>query len=81
MSTVNCVVTPAMIMKKLHILKSQYRREVKEMKTSQKSGVGTDDLYLPRLSCYDALVLLGDVVTPLCIQLIYPTLHELYLNT
>ena len=59
-STINCVVTPDMIMKKLHTLRGQYRREVKEMKTSQKSGAGTDNLYLPRLWCYDALAFLGD---------------------
>ena len=49
MSTVNCVITPEMIMKKLHTLRGQYCREMKEMKTSQKSGADTDDLYLPRL--------------------------------
>ena len=47
-------------MKKFHTLRSQYRREVKEMKTSQKSGAGTDDLYLSKLWCYDALALFGD---------------------
>ena len=64
MSTVNCVVTPEIIMKKLHTLRSQYRREVKEMKTSQKSGAGTDNLYLPRLWCYHTLAFLGDGDTP-----------------
>ena len=34
------------------------------MKTSQKSGAGTDDLYFPRLWCYDALAFLGDEDTP-----------------
>ena len=64
MSTVNCVITPEIIMKKLHTLRSQYRREVKEMKTSQKSGAGTDDLYLPRLWCYHTLAFLGYGDTP-----------------
>ena len=41
MSRINCVITLEMIMKKLHKLRSQYRREVKEMKTSLKSGAGT----------------------------------------
>ena len=30
------------------------------MKTSQKSGAGTDDLYLPRLWCYHTLAFLSD---------------------
>ena len=30
------------------------------MKTSQKSEAGTDNLYLPRLWCYDVLAFLGD---------------------
>ena len=34
------------------------------MKTSQKPGAGTDDLYLPRLWCYDALAFFGDGDTP-----------------
>ena len=34
-------------MKKLHTFRSQYCREMKEMKTSQKSGAGADHLYLP----------------------------------
>ena len=55
----NCVITPEIIMKKLHTLRSQYRREMKEMKTLQKSGAATDDLYLPRLWCYHALAWLG----------------------
>ena len=60
----NCVITPEIIMKKLHTLRGQYHREMKEMKISQKSGEGTDDLYLPRLWCYDALAFLGDGDTP-----------------
>ena len=53
-----------MIMKKLHTLRGQYHREVKEMKTSQKSGAATDDLYLTRLWCYHTLAFLGDRDTP-----------------
>ena len=49
----------------MHTLRDQYHREVKEMKTSQKSGVGTDDLqYLSRLWCYDVLAFHGDGDTP-----------------
>ena len=53
-----------MIMKKLHTMRGQHRQEVKERKTSQKSGAGTDDLYLPRLWCYNVLAFLGDGDTP-----------------
>ena len=65
MSKINGIIPPEIIMKKLHTLRGQYRREMKEMKTLQKSGAGTDDLYLPRLWCYDALAFLGDGDTPL----------------
>ena len=65
MGTMNCLLTPEMIMKKLHTLRGQYRREVREIKTSQKSGADTDDLYQPRLWCYDALAFLDAKHTPL----------------
>ncbi|XP_063876929.1 uncharacterized protein LOC135109480 [Scylla paramamosain] len=64
MGTMNCLITPAIIMKKLHTLRSQFRRELKQIKTSQKSGTGTNDLYVPKLWCYDALAFLGDGDTP-----------------
>ena len=58
-SPINCVITSEMIMKKLHTLRGQYRREVEEMKTLQKSGASTDHLYLSILWCY-ALAFLSD---------------------
>ncbi|KAK3880445.1 hypothetical protein Pcinc_015047 [Petrolisthes cinctipes] len=47
-------------MKKLHTLRSQFRREVKTVKASQRSGVGTDVVYIPKLWCYNSLSFLGD---------------------
>lgn len=64
MDAMKCVITAADIMKKLHTLRSQYRREMKEVKASQKSGAGTDDLYVPKLWCFDALTFLCDGDTP-----------------
>ena len=64
MGTMNCLLTPDMIVKKLHTLRGQYRREVKIM-TSQKSGADKDNLHPPRLWCYDALAFLDAEDTPL----------------
>ena len=46
-----------------YIEKSIFPRGERD-KTSQKSGAGTDDLYLPRLWCYHPLAFLGDGDTP-----------------
>lgn len=40
----NCVVTQEDIMKKLHTLRSQFRKEMKDMKASHKSGAGLEDI-------------------------------------
>ena len=59
MSTINCLITSEITMKKLYTLRGQYRREMKEKKAFQKSGADADDLHLPRLWCYDALAFLA----------------------
>ena len=48
------------IMKKIHTLKSQFQREVSAVKASQKSGAGADDVYTPKLWCYEELSFLAD---------------------
>ena len=44
-------------MKKLHLLRSQFR---KEMKASQKSGARIDEVCIPKLWCLSALAFFGD---------------------
>ncbi|XP_050689340.1 uncharacterized protein LOC126981810 isoform X2 [Eriocheir sinensis] len=56
--SMKCVVTPDDLMKKWHTLRSQFRREVKALKESQKSGAGTE-VYTPKLWCFNALTFLG----------------------
>ena len=53
-------------MKKLHTLKSQFRKEMKDFKASHKSGAGTDDLYeyVSKLWCFDAFRFLADGEMP-----------------
>lgn len=51
-------------MMKVHSLKGQFRKEMKDFKTSQKSGAGTDNLYVPKLWCFDALRFLTDGEMP-----------------
>ena len=48
------------ILKKLHTSRSQFRKEVKDLTKSRKSGAGTDDLYVPKLWCFTALAFLAD---------------------
>lgn len=59
-TTMRCVVRPEYVMKKMHTLRAQLRREVKAMKASQWSGAGTDVHTAPKLWCYNALTFLDD---------------------
>lgn len=59
--TMKCDVTPYLIMKKIHTLRAQYRREDRLVKASQQSGARTQG-YTPKLWCYNALTFLGDGV-------------------
>ena len=56
----NCVITQDELVKKLHTLRGQFRKEMKDMKASHKSGADTKDLYVPKLWCFDALMFLAD---------------------
>ena len=42
-------ITPEDVMKKLHTLRSQLRKEMKDIKASQKSGAGKDEVYIAKL--------------------------------
>ncbi|KAK3885443.1 hypothetical protein Pcinc_010358 [Petrolisthes cinctipes] len=47
-----------MVVKKINIFRSNYRRELKKVLGSEKSGAGTDDLYIPSLWYYKHLTFL-----------------------
>ncbi|KAE9543690.1 hypothetical protein AGLY_002086 [Aphis glycines] len=46
--------------KKLNTLRSNYRRELKKVIASKKSGAGTDDIYLPSVWYFEELEFLRD---------------------
>ena len=48
------------VKKKIDTLRNQHRRERRQLQKSVKSGTGADDVYIPRLWCYDALSFLND---------------------
>lgn len=52
--------TVEIVKKKLNTLRSQYRKEVKQISTSKKSGASADDVYLPKLWCFNHLKFLND---------------------
>ncbi|KAK3894485.1 hypothetical protein Pcinc_001741 [Petrolisthes cinctipes] len=56
----NCTLRTEDITKKLHTLKTQFHWEISAMKASEKSGAGTEDLYTPKLWCFDELRFLAD---------------------
>ena len=53
-------VTIADVKKKLETLRNQHRREMRQIENSRKSGAGTDDVYSPKLWCFDDLSFLID---------------------
>lgn len=57
---VNPVCSLEILKKKLNTLRSQYRKELKLMNTSRKSGAGTHEVYVPKLWCFYELRFLDD---------------------
>lgn len=45
-------------------MRSSYRKELKKIKESTKSGSGTDEVYQPKLWYFDSLRFLNDQETP-----------------
>ncbi|XP_046402172.1 uncharacterized protein LOC124168102 [Ischnura elegans] len=48
------------VVKKINNLRSSYRKELKKIKCSQKSGMGTEDAYVPKLWYFNELNFLRD---------------------
>ena len=57
-------VTTDDIKKKIDTLRNQFRRESKKVKHSQKSGAGSEDIYVPKLWCFYDLIFLHDSDSP-----------------
>ena len=59
-------ITTGDIKRKIETLRNQHRREMRLVENSRKSGAGIDDLYIPRLWCFNELSFLndGDTVRP-----------------
>lgn len=57
-----CEIQKQDIVKKMHTLKLQFQREISAVKASQKSGARANDVYVPKLWCYDELSFLADGV-------------------
>lgn len=50
--------------KKINSFRTNFRKELKKVNDSQKSGAGTEDIYEPSQWCYEALMFLSDQETP-----------------
>lgn len=50
--------------KKINSLRTNFRKELKKIKDSGKSGTATDEIYEPTFWCFDALKFLSDQETP-----------------
>ena len=48
------------VRKKIDTLRNQHRRDRRHVQQSMKSRAGANDVYIPRLWCYDALSFLND---------------------
>ncbi|XP_064104319.1 uncharacterized protein LOC135214179 [Macrobrachium nipponense] len=52
------------VTKKINNMRSSFRKEMKKVENSKKSGAATDDVYRPSLWYYDQLLFLRDQETP-----------------
>lgn len=52
------------VLKKINTLRSNFRKELRKVKASKKTGSAADDTYKPTLWYYDLLTFLDDQCTP-----------------
>lgn len=52
------------VVKKINSLRTTYRKELKKVLSSEKSGAGADDVYVPHLWYFDLLSFFRDQETP-----------------
>lgn len=60
---INKNITVDEIKKKMHTLRSQYLRELREINNSKRSGVGLEEVYEPKLWCFKQLEFLKSHTT------------------
>lgn len=53
-----------MVVKKINNLRTTYRKELKKVQASKKSGAGAYDVYVPKLWYFENLAFLHDQETP-----------------
>lgn len=56
----NKLLNESMIKNKIHGIRSQYMAEVNKVKKSEASGVSPEDIYIPKLWCFEMLHFLSD---------------------
>ncbi|XP_022162645.1 uncharacterized protein LOC111028339 [Myzus persicae] len=56
--------TKSVVVKKINNLRSSYRKELKKVKESTRTGSGADDVYQPKLWYFNILSFLDDQDTP-----------------
>lgn len=56
--------TTQTVKNKIDSLRGAFRKEIKKIKESQRSGAGTDDIYQPNLWYFQYLIFLSDQETP-----------------
>lgn len=56
--------TKETVVKKVDSLRSNFRKELKKIKESKRSGAGTENVYIPKLWYFEKLQFLLDQETP-----------------
>jgi len=52
------------VVKKINSLRSTYRKELKKIKESERSGAGEEDIYTPHLRYFNEIDFIGDQEIP-----------------
>lgn len=64
MQTVDRSANRETVVKKINSMRTTYRKELKKVLDSERSGAGADDIYVPHLWYYELLSFLRDQETP-----------------
>lgn len=64
MNTVDESTNRETVVKKINSLRTTYRKELKKVLESERSGAGAEDVYVPHLWYYDLMTSLQDQETP-----------------
>lgn len=64
MQTVDSIANRETVVKKINSMRTTYRKELKKVLDSERSGVGADEIYIPHLWYFELLSFLQDQETP-----------------